>query len=130
MADEKRADDSVRLRKFIDVVVEDRLSFTLFRGAIGDISATGMRVISDQYLPKGTDGDYSAVSWLIHRTGIIRGAAVGHSAWAKRVATHPRILAALAAGQVPESAGRLICLWTGKLPPEYRDTADEQLLAA
>src|ERR1700733_2420909 len=54
MADEKRADDSVRLRKFIDVVVEDRLSFTLFRGAIADISATGMRVISDQYLPKGT----------------------------------------------------------------------------
>ena len=44
------------------------------------------------------DGDYSAVSWLIHRTGITRGAAVGHSAWAKRTATHPRVLAALAAG--------------------------------
>ena len=27
------------------------------------------------------DGDYSAVSWLMHRTGITRGAAVGHSAW-------------------------------------------------
>ena len=26
------------------------------------------------------DGDYSGVSWLIHRTGITRGAAVGHSA--------------------------------------------------
>ena len=58
------------------------------------------------------DGDYSAVSWLIHRTGITSGAAVGHTAWAKRVATHPRVIAALAAGQVPESAGRLICLWT------------------
>jgi Domain of unknown function (DUF222) len=76
------------------------------------------------------DGDYSAVSWLIHRTGITRGAAVGHSAWAKRTATHPRILAALAAGQVPESAGRLICLWTDKLPQEYRDAGDEQLLDA
>src|ERR1700682_2757615 len=54
MADEKRAQDGVRRRKFIDVVVEDKLSFTLFRGAIADISATGMRVISDQYLPKGT----------------------------------------------------------------------------
>ena len=32
------------------------------------------------------DGDYSAVSWLIHRTGITRGAAVGHTAWAKRAA--------------------------------------------
>ena len=76
------------------------------------------------------DGDYSAVSWLMHQTGITRGAAVGHTAWAKRVATHPRVLAALAAGQVFESAGRLICLWTDKLPLEYRDAADEQLLAA
>ena len=76
------------------------------------------------------DGDYSAVSWLIHRTGITRGAAVGHTAWSKRVASHPRVIAALAAGQVPESAGRLICLWTDKLPQEYRDAADEQLLAA
>ncbi len=70
------------------------------------------------------------MSWLIHRTGITRGAAVGHTAWARRVARHPRVVAALAAGQVPESAGRLICLWTDKLPPEYRDAADEQLLAA
>ena len=58
------------------------------------------------------DGDSSAVSWLIHRTGITRGAAVGHSAWANRAATHPRVIAALAAGQVSESVGRVICLWT------------------
>ena len=76
------------------------------------------------------DGDYSAVSWLIHRTGITRGAAVGHSAWAKRTATHPRVLAALAVGQVSESMARVICLWTDKLPQEYRDAGDEQLLAA
>ena len=62
------------------------------------------------------DGDYSAVSWLIHRTGITRGAAVGHSAWAKRVATHPRVLAALAAGTGLRVGGRVICLWTDKLP--------------
>ena len=76
------------------------------------------------------DGDYSAVSWLMHRTGITRGAAVGHSAWAKRAATHPKVLTALAAGQVSESVGRLICLWTDKLPQEHQDAADEQLLAA
>ncbi|MBV8245538.1 MAG: PilZ domain-containing protein [Candidatus Eremiobacteraeota bacterium] len=44
----------LRLRKYIDVVVEDQLSFTLLRAAIADISQTGMRVIADQYLPKGT----------------------------------------------------------------------------
>ena len=76
------------------------------------------------------DGEYSAVSWLIHRTGITRGAAVGHSAWARRVPAHPRVLAALAAGQVSESVGRVICLWTDKLPGEHRDAGDEQLLAA
>ena len=37
------------------------------------------------------DADYSAVSWLMHRTGITRGAAVGHTAWAKRITTHPRV---------------------------------------
>ena len=51
------------------------------------------------------DAEYSAVSWLIHQTHITRGAAVGHTAWAKRTGTHPTVLAALAAGQVSESAG-------------------------
>jgi hypothetical protein len=45
---------ALRLRKYIDVVVEDPLSSMLFRGAIADISPTGMRVIADQYLPVGT----------------------------------------------------------------------------
>ena len=55
MADDARdSDAAVRLRKLIDVVVEDKLSFMLFRATIADISATGMRVLSDQYLPKGT----------------------------------------------------------------------------
>ena len=76
------------------------------------------------------DADYSARAWLIHQTRITRGAAVGHTAWARRTATHPRVIAALAAGQVSESVGRLICLWTDKLPEEVRDDADEVLLAA
>jgi hypothetical protein len=76
------------------------------------------------------DAEYSAVSWLIHQTHVTRGAAVGHTAWARRTGTHPKVLAALAAGQVPESVGRLICLWTGKLPEKYQEESDELLLAA
>lgn len=53
MTEDKRA-SGVRLRKFIDVIVEDKMSSMLFRGAIADISQTGMRVLVDQYLPKGT----------------------------------------------------------------------------
>jgi hypothetical protein len=71
------------------------------------------------------DAEYGAVSWLIHQTHVTRGAAVGHTAWAKRTGTHPKVLAALAAGQVSESTGRLICLWTGKLPGKFRQESDE-----
>jgi hypothetical protein len=52
MTDEKR--DSIRLRKYIDVIVEDPLSAMLLRGAIADISSNGMRIIADQYLPVGS----------------------------------------------------------------------------
>ena len=45
---------ALRLRKYIEVVVEDPLSSMLFRGAVADISPTGMRIIADQYLPVGT----------------------------------------------------------------------------
>jgi Domain of unknown function (DUF222) len=76
------------------------------------------------------DGDYGAVSWLMHRTGITRGAAVGHTAWAKRTGTHPKVLTALAARQVSESVGRLICLWTSRLPEKFREESDELLIAA
>ena len=76
------------------------------------------------------DAAYSARAWLIHQTHVTSGAAVGHAAWAKRARTHPRVLAALAAGQVSESVGRLICLWTGRLPEQFRDESDELLVAA
>jgi IMP dehydrogenase/GMP reductase len=76
------------------------------------------------------DADYSARSWLIHQTHITSGAAVGHTAWAKRVTTHPRVIAALAAEQVTESVGRLVCLWTNRLPEKFRDESDELLIAA
>ena len=35
------------------------------------------------------DAAYSARAWLIHQTHITSGAAVGHTAWAKRTRTHP-----------------------------------------
>ena len=60
------------------------------------------------------DADYSARSWLIHKTHITHGAAVGHTAWAKRTGTHPKVLAALAAGQVSESVGTDVA---GRLEP-------------
>jgi len=76
------------------------------------------------------DADYSARAWLVHRTGITRGAAAGHTAWARRVLTHPKVVAALAVAMVSESVGRMICRWTDKLPGDRREAADQILLDA
>ena len=76
------------------------------------------------------DADYSARAWLMHKTGITRGAAASHTAWATRAGTHPAVLAALAAGELSESYGRSICRWTDRLPEKYRAESDELLLAA
>ena len=76
------------------------------------------------------DADYSPRAWLMHRTGITRGAAAAHTAWARRAETHPKVVAALAAGDLSESYGRAICRWTGQLPEKVREESDELLLAA
>ena len=44
------------------------------------------------------DADYSPRAWLIHQTGITRGAAAGYVAWAGRAAAHPQAGRALAEG--------------------------------
>jgi Domain of unknown function (DUF222) len=76
------------------------------------------------------DADYSPRAWLIHKTGVTKGTAVGYTAWVKRVQAHPQVADALAARQMSESFGRTICGWTDKLPQECREAADEILVAA
>ena len=76
------------------------------------------------------DADYSPRAWLMHRTGITRGAAASHAAWARRLVSHPTVVAALAAGDLSESYGRTICVWTDKLPEKYREESDELLVVA
>ena len=76
------------------------------------------------------DADYSPRAWLIHKTGVTRAAAVAYTAWTRRAAGHPRVFAALAAGELSESYGRTICQWTGKLPGDCREAADAILLSA
>lgn len=56
MADQEKRKPAgaLRLRKYIPVSVEEKLTFTLFRASVADISATGARVITSEYLSKGT----------------------------------------------------------------------------
>ena len=76
------------------------------------------------------DADYSPRAWLIHKTRITKGAAVGYTAWARRAAAHPLVAAALAEGAISESYARTICAWTDKLPQDCRQAADEILAGA
>jgi hypothetical protein len=77
------------------------------------------------------DADYSPTSWLIHRTRITKAAARGHLGWSRRTVTHPQVVAALAEGiPLTESMARTICNWTGKLPADCQETADNILVAA
>jgi len=77
------------------------------------------------------DGDYSARSWLMNHTRVSKGAATGHTGWSRRGRLHPRVLAALAAGdRLSESYARMICGWTDRLPEDCQDNADEILVGA
>jgi hypothetical protein len=76
------------------------------------------------------DGQACARSWLKWQTRVTGGAAAGAVAWVKRLAAHPAVDQALAAGTVSASWAREICAWTDLLPERRRDDADEILLAA
>ena len=74
------------------------------------------------------DADYSPRAWLMHQTGITRGAAVGYTAWVKRAERHPEMFAAMAAEEgLSESYARTLLTWTDKLPAGQRDEANKIL---
>ncbi|HEX5288856.1 MAG TPA: hypothetical protein VFX25_08285 [Streptosporangiaceae bacterium] len=76
------------------------------------------------------DGQATVRAWLRWQTQVTGAGAGAAAGWMKRLAVHPRVLAALAAAQVTASFARLICDASELLPPELRDEADEILLAA
>ena len=76
------------------------------------------------------DGHGSAKTWLRWQTRITKGAAAGAMAWMRRLAAHPAVGDALAAGELSGSWARQVCGWTDRLPAECRADADAILLAA
>jgi hypothetical protein len=76
------------------------------------------------------DGQPTVRAWLRWQAQITNAASYGATGWMRRLAVHPRVLAALGAAQVTSSFARLICDWSDLLAPELRDEADEILLAA
>ena len=76
------------------------------------------------------DGQHTARAWLKWQTRITAGAAAGQVGWAKRLARHPAVGAALAAGDLSPSWARDLCGWIDLLPEDQRPAADDILLAA
>jgi Domain of unknown function (DUF222)/HNH endonuclease len=76
------------------------------------------------------DGQGSARQWLRWQTRVTRGAAAASMAWLKRLAAHPQVGQALAAGEISRSWAREFCDWNDRLPADRRDDADAILLAA
>ncbi len=76
------------------------------------------------------DGHASARSWLKWQTRVTHGAAAGAVAWARRLAAHPVIAGALAAGEVSPSWARHLCDWAERLPQAQRGDAAEILAGA
>ena len=76
------------------------------------------------------DGQGSARAWLRWQTRVTSGAAAGAVGWARRLAAHPAVGQALAAGDISASWAREICAWTAKLPAGKQADADQILLAA
>ena len=76
------------------------------------------------------DGHGSAKTWLAWQTRITRAAAAGLVGWARRLAAHPVIAGALAAGELSASWARQICEWTDRLPEAARPDADAIIVQA
>ncbi|MEP7023432.1 MAG: DUF222 domain-containing protein, partial [Actinomycetota bacterium] len=76
------------------------------------------------------DGQQSPKSWLVWQTQVTPGAAATATGWMRRLAAHPAVGRALAAGDVTTSWAEKICQWTDMLPEGHRPDGDEILLAA
>ena len=102
------------------------------QGAQAKLTAVNAAVLAAFTAGQGyePDGHRSAVQWLVHRTGMSKGAALGAYGWHKRLARHGVIAAAMTDGTVLESWAKAIAQWTDPLPAADRDEADRILLEA
>ncbi len=76
------------------------------------------------------DAAATARSWLRWQTRVTHAAAGVQTAWARRLAAHPRVHAALAAGEMSPSWARHLIDWSDRLPEDARDESDKILLEA
>ncbi len=69
-------------------------------------------------------------SWLRWQTRVTTATAADAVGWMERLAVHPSVASAMAAGEVSASWARKICWWSDRLPEDSRAQADAILLGA
>ncbi len=77
------------------------------------------------------DGQRTTRTWLVHSTRVTRGQAAEHKAVQALAEGHRVLLAGLRNGDViTKSAALQLARWTAAIPEEFRDQAEEILVAA
>jgi hypothetical protein len=76
-------------------------------------------------------GQKSLGVWFKNQTKVTQAAANAHRAWARKQSEHPVIVDALAQMDIiSDSWARQVCTWTGNLPDEFVDQADDIMIGA
>ncbi len=77
------------------------------------------------------DGQRTIRTWLVNSVRVTKGQAAEHRAVQALARSHPVLLAGLAEGWVVHKSVALqLARWTRPIPDEYRDEAEEVLIAA
>ncbi|HEY7325177.1 MAG TPA: DUF222 domain-containing protein [Streptosporangiaceae bacterium] len=76
------------------------------------------------------DGQGGPRAWLRWQARLTRQAAATTMAWTRRLAAHPVLAQALAAGDISVSYARRICDWVDELPSAVQDVAEGILVQA
>jgi hypothetical protein len=94
--------------------------------------AATARVLSafDHAEDYAADGQGGPRTWLAWQTRATRPAAGAAMAWTRRLAAHPAVAGALAAGSISVSYARRVCDWIDELPADARAAAEDILVQA
>jgi len=76
------------------------------------------------------DGQRTARTWLVHVTGVTRGQAAEHKAVQALAEGHRVLLAGLRQRAVTKSVALQLAKWTAAIAEEFRQQAEEILVAA
>jgi Domain of unknown function (DUF222) len=76
------------------------------------------------------DGQRTMRAWMVNTVRVTRGQAAEHIAVQRLAETHEALLAGLANGALTRSIALQLANWTAAIPDEYRDQAEQILVAA